>query len=144
MKEGLLYVLLGGFIGYGSSILNHIFAIRKQKKDEIWKEKIRIYSKVIEELGKSFHELENFSNSDLSPVEKTKFTLRLGSILAPARLVASDELETKLRDLFEDEIAWFDTLGDKNITEKNKNEISERLFKARYNVEKLMRKELKY
>jgi len=130
-------------IGYGSSILQHIFAIRRQKKDEIWKEKIRIYSKVIEELGKSFLDLETFPNSFFNPIEKTKFTLRLGSILAPARLVASDELEAKLRDLFDEEIAWFDTFSNKNITENDKKEISDRSFTIRYKVEQVMRKELK-
>jgi hypothetical protein len=143
MKEGLLYVLVGGLIGYGSSILNYIFAIRKQRKDEIWKEKIRIYSKVIEELGKSFLDLEEFPNSYLSPIEKTKFILRLGSILAPARLVASDELEIELRGLFDEEVAWFDTISNKNISENDIKEISERSIKIRYKVEQLMRKELK-
>ncbi len=143
MINGLVYVLVGGLIGYGGTILNYIFSIKKQQKDEIWKEKIRIYSKVIEELGKSFIDLETFPDSYFSLIGKTKFAIRLGSILAPARLIASDELETELRELYEEEIAWVDTFHNEDTLEDDKKVISDRSIKIKYKVEQLMRKELK-
>ena len=143
MNEGLLYVLVGGLIGYGSSVLQYVFALKRQKKEEIWKEKIRIYSKVLEELGKSFVDLDNFPNNLFDPVGKTMFNLRLGSILAPARLVASDELETELRNLYDEEVAWFENLNNKSVSENDKKFIADKSIEIRYKVEQLMRKELK-
>ena len=143
MSDSLVYVLVGGFIGYGGTILNYIFSLKKQHKDDIRKEKIRIYSKVLEELGKSFLDIETFPDVYYSSLGKTRFALRLGSTLAPARLVASDELEDKLRELYEEELAWFDTFNNESISENDKEIISERSIRIRYKVEQIMRKELK-
>jgi len=75
------------------------------------------------------------------PTHKRSFALRLGRILGPARLVASDKLEEMLRDLFDKEVAWHDSM-ESSDTEKQ-NELSQIATTARMNVEREMRKEIK-
>jgi hypothetical protein len=68
------------------------------------------------------------------------FALKLGRILAPARLIASDRLLTCLRDLFEKEIKWHDSFGKKDETENDR--LGALATKARMLVETEIRREL--
>ncbi|EFK97922.1 hypothetical protein LDC_0018 [sediment metagenome] len=141
MKDQIIFSILGGLLGYIGALFQHRLESKRLKSSEVRQEKMRIYSNVLTELSSLFMNPEKLIDELSDPTHKRSFALRLGRILGPARLVASDKLEEMLRDLFDKEVAWHDSM-ESSDTEKQ-NELSQIATTARMNVEREMRKEIK-
>ncbi len=102
---------------------------------------MRVYSSVLTELGSLFMDPKELISEISNPDLHKTFALRLGRILAPARLIASDKLEACLRDLYEKEVDWHNSFVKKD--EEEKKRLAELATNARMLVEAEMRKELK-
>ncbi len=148
MIEQLLLLLCGGILGYSGALLQHILESKRRRASEIRLEKMRIYSNVLTELSGVFITTETYVSDLLHPDFMFKLTNRLGRILGPARLIASDKLEVKLRDLYTKEVAWhqyrYDNLTNSEDTREYENELAEAATATRMNVEQEMRNELKH
>ncbi len=142
MNSQIFYLLVGGLVGYGGSIIQNILELNRQKRSTIRQEKLKIYSQVVSELGSLFIDKDTLQQDILNKEHSLKFRLKLGKILAPARLIASDKLEEMLRDLFEKETEWHDYLC-KNSNSENEERLGDIATKARIEVEKEMRNELR-
>jgi hypothetical protein len=147
MKEQLLLLFCGCILGYSGALLQHLLESKRRKASEIRLEKMRIYSNVLTELSGVFVNTETYA-SDLSHSDfMFKLTNRLGRILGPARLIASDKLEAKLRNLYDKEVAWhqyrYDNLTNPEDTREYENELAEAATATRIDVEQEMRNELK-
>jgi hypothetical protein len=145
MKEGLLFLLVGGIIGYFGSIIQHSLELKRTRASELRQEKLKIYSHVLMELSGLFLDIDSFLNELSLPNYRFKFSNRLGRILGPARLIASDKLEMKLRDLYTAEVEWQEYLSKHEgieVDEKGKK-LGDAATKARTDVEQAMRLELK-
>lgn len=140
MKDQIFFLFLGGLLASFGAILQHKLELRRLKTSELRQEKLRIYSNVLTELSSLFLDPKNIVNELSDPVLKHTFALRLGRVLGPARLVASDNLEEKLRDLYDKEVAWHDSL-DKGDNDR-KIRLAEEATSARILVGKEMRNEL--
>ena len=140
MRNEIVFLVLGGLIGYIGALINHKLESKRIKLSELRQEKLKIYSAVLSEMSASFMNSENILNEFKNPVNLTIFTMKLGKILAPARLIASKRLMELLRDLYEKEVAWYNLIINNNTT--NYNEIANISLKARYIVEEEMRREL--
>lgn len=145
MKEGIFFTIVGGIIGYVGSIIQHNLETKRQRKSEIRQEKIRIYSKVLIELSGLFIDAENYIVDSANPFYTFKFTNRLGRILGPARLIASDDLEKKLRDMYSDEVSWHKYMVEYKETKPDEKwiQLAEAATKSRMAVETKMRKEIR-
>jgi len=141
MKEQLIFSLLGGLIGYVGAMFQHRLESKRQRISDIRQEKMRVYSTVLTELGSLFMDPRELINEISNPDFHKTFALRLGRILAPARLIASDKLETCLKDLYEKEVDWHNSFDKKD--EKEKKRLADLATTARMLVETEMRKELK-
>jgi len=146
MKE-FGFVIIGGLIAYFGSIINHALESRRNRKNDLRQEKIRIYSDVIKNIGSVFIDKDNLERNFKDPLYISKFSLWLGSVLAPARLVADKELNTLLRELFEAEVKCHKKLFEKKDDEEKeddeeKNDELNNAAKFRYMVESEMRKEI--
>lgn len=144
MKEGIFFTLVGGILGYIGSIIQHNLETKRQRESEIRQEKIRIYSKVLTELSGLFIDAENYAVDSASTLYAFKFSIQLGRILGPARLIASEELENKLRDLYSDEVAWHDYMAEQKETKPDEKwtQLAETATRSRMQVETIMRKEI--
>jgi hypothetical protein len=111
MKEQLLFLIVGGIIGYFGSLIQHSLELKRLRASELRQEKLKIYSSVLMELGGLFIDIESLLKESTTPLYNFKFSNRLGRILGPARLVASDILEEKLRILYEAEVKWHEYLS---------------------------------
>ena len=145
MKEQIVFLLIGGIVGYVGALLQHTLESKRQRASEIRLEKMRIYSNVLTELGGLFIDSENLINDLSNPTYNLKFELRLGRILAPARLIASNKLEEKLRELYDKEVEWHKDLSSrkKKENEDKTDTLGNEATKVRMEVEKEMRNELR-
>lgn len=143
MTSQVSYLILGAFLGYGGHFIQNILEATRQKNNSIRQEKIRIYSQVVSELGSLFLDKDSYKNELLSNDHLFKFSLNLGKILAPARLIASDNLEEKIRDLYDKEIDWHKSLFNSTSSEEEEEKLAAIATQARLEVEKEMRNELK-
>ena len=133
-------MLLGGLLGYVGALIQHKLESIRQRKSEFRQEKMRIYSNVLTELSTLFMDSKDIVKEMTDPIYKKTFTLRLGRILGPARLIASENLKNYLRELFDKEVAWHNSLDTKDTTELDS--LAEEATNARILVENEMRKEL--
>lgn len=142
MSQSIYYILLGGVIGYIGAVIQHFLESSRRKKSEIRQEKIKIYSKVLGDLGSLFIDKETFRTDIQNTDHEFKFALDLGRILAPARLLASNKLEEKLRDLFDNEVKWHHYLCGKSRDDEAEKALAMLTTKVRMEVEKEMKKEI--
>lgn len=142
MEKEIIFLILGAFGGYLGAMIQHSLELRRSRISEIRQEKIKIYSNVLYELSGLFIDPEKYSDNLKDSNYIFKFSNRLGRILGPARLIASNKLENKLRALYDDEVAWH-----KYMAQGKNSEESDRLgdiaTKTRMETEQEMRKELK-
>ncbi len=143
MKKEILFMLLGGVIGYVSAFLQHVLETNRQIKNEIRKEKIKIYSKTLSQLnsGVAANPVEGMREELSDSDYLHKFRLRLGYILSQARLVASKELEFELRKLYDLEIMWREEIISAPDSKKCW-ELNEQRVKQVIRIESIMRKEI--
>lgn len=140
MRDQIIFSILGGLLGYIGALFQHRLESKRRRISEVRTEKMRVYSNVLTELSSLFVNPDKILNELADPIHKRFFALRLGRILGPARLIASEKLEKMLRDLYEKEIAWHDSLDSSDI--KKQNELAEIATTVRLDVESEMRKEI--
>ncbi len=143
MENEFLFILLGGIVGYVGAILQHILETNRQIKNEIRKEKIKIYSKTLSQLnsGVAINPVDGMQEELSDPDYLHKFKLRLGYILSQARLIASCRLESELRKLYDLEIAWREEIMINPSSKKCQN-LNHQTAQQVIKVESIMRKEI--
>lgn len=140
----ILCVILGAALGYFGAFIQYRLDIKKQRVSDLRLEKIKIYSNVISELSGLWTSTDELLNDLSDPVRKVIFRMRIGRLLGPARLIASQNLEEKIRELYEKLDEWFDDTFDESNKENKEGGVSssENLCSLQFIVESMMRKEI--
>lgn len=133
--KGELGILIGLFIGH--------FLEKNRRAEELLIEmKHEVYSRLLAQLNTSFTlPTANFPTKvEELALFKSKIRLKVAEIISPARLIAGEKLEDKLREYFEAVTSWYECEpSDSEICKRKANQMNQLVIE----IEELMRKEIR-
>ncbi len=112
-----------------TSILNHYFQQSSQNRKMLLEKKLDVYSEILSMISESF--MLDFLDLEEDHNKEVRIKSKLIKTLSKGRLLAGEDLEIALRDVFEKYNYFF-----------KEGKFDEKSFQLETRVEQLMRKEL--
>lgn len=130
--------VIGVVIG---AILNHHLEARRNRIKMLFESKSKIYGEILGAISYSFLSGEKKLEEALADKNfKTKMGITFGSLLSQGRLMAGVDLENKLREFFDCEMAIWDAI--ENGREEKREALSIKRGVLCWEIERLMKVDL--